>query len=102
MPSPSRSTRALVVVRTAPREVPEASVLVETSADQGEFEFIDEQEEDAEMAEVAEKGLCVLGRLCVLGVPESRIAGSVSSTSSIRKPGRTSKSETSTLPLVAF
>ena len=54
MPSPSRLTRALVVVRTPPREVPEASVLVGTSADQGEFEFIDEQEEDAEMAEFKE------------------------------------------------
>ena len=51
MPSPSRSTRALVVVRTPPRKVPEASVQVGTSTDRGEFEFVDEQEEDVEMVE---------------------------------------------------
>ncbi len=49
-PSPSRPTGVLVVVRTPPCEVPEANVLVGTSADQGEFEFIDEPEDDAEMA----------------------------------------------------
>src|SRR5436190_16411641 len=54
VPSPSRSTRALVVVRTPPREVPEASDLVGIPADQGEFKFIDEQEEDAETAEFKE------------------------------------------------
>ena len=54
VPSPLRLTRALVVVRTPPCEVPEASVLVRTSTDQGDFEFIDEQEEDAEMAEFKE------------------------------------------------
>src|SRR6266540_4186156 len=48
--SPSRPTGVLVVVRTPPREVPEANVLVGTSADQGEFEFTDEPEDDAEMA----------------------------------------------------
>ena len=49
-PSPSRLTGVLVVVRTPPCEVPEANVLVGTSADQGEFGFIDEPEDDAEMA----------------------------------------------------
>src|SRR5436190_23538473 len=49
VPSPSRSTRALVVVQTPPREVPEENVQVGTSADGGEFEFVDEQEEDIEM-----------------------------------------------------
>ena len=37
-----------MVVRTPPCEVPEANVLVGTSADQGKF--IDEPEDDAEMA----------------------------------------------------
>src|SRR6266508_987124 len=49
-PSPSRPTGVLVVVRTPSCEVPEANVLVGTSADQGEFEFVDELEDDAEMA----------------------------------------------------
>src|SRR5205814_421403 len=66
VPSPSRSTRALVVVRTPPREVPEASVLVGTSADQGEFKFVDEQEDDAEMAEFKELVSVSLACLFVL------------------------------------
>src|SRR5438132_13269918 len=66
VPSPSRLTRALVVVRTPPREVPEASVLVGTSADQGEFEFIDEQEEDAGMAEFKELVSVTRARLFIL------------------------------------
>ena len=51
MPSPSRLTRALVVARTPPREVLEETVQVGTSADGGEFESVDEQEEDIEMME---------------------------------------------------
>ena len=46
VPSPSRSTRALVVARTPPREVPDENVQIGTSADRGEFEFDDELEED--------------------------------------------------------
>src|SRR5438876_7669188 len=38
-PSPSRPTGGLVVIQTPPYEVPEANVLVRTSADQGKFEF---------------------------------------------------------------
>ena len=50
MPSPPRPTGVLVAVRTPPCDVPEANVLVGASADQGEFEFVNEPEEDAEMA----------------------------------------------------
>ena len=56
----------MVVVRPPPREVPEASVLVGTSADQGEFEFIDEQEEDAEMVEFKELVSVSPARLFIL------------------------------------
>ena len=65
-PSPSRPTGALVVVQTPSREVPEASVLVGTSADQGEFEFVGEQEEDAEMAEFKELVSVSPARLFIL------------------------------------
>ena len=46
--SPSRPSGVLVVARTPPCGVPEANVLVGSSADQGEFD--DELEDDAEMA----------------------------------------------------
>src|SRR6266540_491388 len=49
-PSPSRPSRVLVVARTPPCEEPEANILIGTSADQGKFEFVDEPEDDAEMA----------------------------------------------------
>ena len=42
-----RPSGALVVARTSPCEVPEANVLVGSSADQGEFD--DEPEDDDEM-----------------------------------------------------
>ena len=51
MPSPLRSTRALVVARTPPRKVPEENVHAGTSAELGEFEFVYEQEEDVEMTD---------------------------------------------------
>ena len=47
-PSPSRPSGVLVVARTPPCEVPEANVLVVSSADQDEFD--DEPEDDDEMA----------------------------------------------------
>ena len=46
-PSPSRPSGVLVVARTPPYGVPEANVLVGSSADQGEFN--DEPEDDDEM-----------------------------------------------------
>ena len=39
------------MARTPPRKVPEENVQVGTSAELGEFEFVDEQEEDVEMTE---------------------------------------------------
>ena len=77
MPSPSRSTRALVVARTPPCEVPETSILVGSSADQGEFD--DEPEDDAEMAafkelvSVSPACLFILNfYVCVLILPLNR------------------------------
>ena len=46
VPLPLRSTRALAVAQTPPHKVPEENVHVGTSAELGEFEFVDEQEED--------------------------------------------------------
>ena len=51
MLSPLRLTRALAMAQTPPRKVLEDNVQVGTSAEQGEFEFVDDQEEDVEMTE---------------------------------------------------
>ena len=66
MPSPLRSTRALAVARTPPCKVPEENVHVGTSDELGEFEFVDEQEEDVEMTEFGKLVLVSSARLFFL------------------------------------